>query len=172
MCTKESKITENQFKLKAREILNNLGISASLRGYDYIIHILWLKYYNHPGHIKLTYMYGVCGKYFDTSYSKVERGIRYAFSKLDLTSPYYLDIFGDIVDFTNGNLLNLIFHYILENFNNKDEDKEISNYSNSELVRIVKSLEREVNELKNKVSKLEYLCQSINEISIMNERIV
>lgn len=164
------KFTEDEFKLVARDTLNKLGIEASLKGYDYIIYIVWMKYSNYPNKIKLTYMYAMCGKHFNSSASCVERSIRHAFTRLDATNPYYIDIIGDAVNFTNGNLLSLIFYYIVDVLNTsnvEDTNENIKSdcYSNIELTKIVKNLERELNSLKEMYS-------SIIDTAVMNERIV
>lgn len=133
--------TEDEIKTATREVLIKLEINALGKGYVYISEMIWLKY-THGEDIKLMYLYELCGKLHNANYPRVERVIRNSISHIDLKNPYYKSILGETSNFANGNILNLIYYYVI------DELKGNTDINNSKLVARVNKLEEDIRLLK------------------------
>lgn len=154
------KFTEDEVKVVTRDVLDKLDIRSSLKGYVFISEMIWLKYQSrNDDPVKMMYLYSVCAKKYGSTSSRVERGIRHAISKISIDNPYYISILNETCDFTNSNILGIIYYYVIDILNgNKEFD-------------ISKSLIERVEKLEIKVIKLQRIINSHSDLGIMNERI-
>lgn len=97
-------------KDRAKDVLINMGMPASLKGLDYIVGIIELFDSGHQKD-KITSLYTDIGKKDNSSGSRVERAIRHAFEvviakgRLDAIEKYL-----SFDNTTNSNMLKLLYY--------------------------------------------------------------
>lgn len=97
----------NNFEL--RKILINMGISANLQGFNYIITAVeFIKI--QKIHTNMDTVYSEIAKKFDTTPSAVERSIRHAKSKAYKSNKYLNKIYCRLPD-NSAIIYNLVFNF-------------------------------------------------------------
>lgn len=97
---------------KTGDILLKLGITPDIKGFNYIIDLV--EMINNDEVTKITVAYAVAGKKNGDSGSKVERAIRHAISKINITTKEFAEHIGaNVVRANDGNITNSAFLYTL-----------------------------------------------------------
>lgn len=97
---------------KCEEILLKLGITPDLKGFVYIADAVEII---NSEDVKVTTMYEMVAKRRNTQWTRIERAIRHAISKVTPTSKEFIECIGDvdISKKSNGHITNSSFLYML-----------------------------------------------------------
>lgn len=75
------------------KILNDLGVSPHVRGYEYLKVALEIAYENSDNFLITKHIYPEVAKRFNSTESRVDRAIRYAIETAIIDSPKFRELF-------------------------------------------------------------------------------